>query len=383
MIKTGLLKFEMDRTLYKRGKLKEKNELFEIDFKAASAVENHRTVKKKSGSYKLHIITNGLSVKGAIISKDINIMFLKINNIILKKINVTGKTNFVIRIKRLSLMDFPKNSVLNVEFDNGTKLIYENSDSVFLSIPFGNGLLEKKLEDGFSLSKKGTIDDSKKDLEQKRDNYLNLYSRVKDAFDEVIGSAFFLTYGTLLGHTREGDFIPNDDDFDAGYISLKSSPEEVKKETLDIIRKLLNLGFNISVNKVGRLFRIYDGTKIHLDVMPVWFENEWNVAYGGASVKSSVDDYLPITSGLLRNREVYIPKNPEVFLSGYYGKNWMVPDPGYISDYTQTGKVLLKNYTRYLITPLEYKRFCRVIKADELKNPNLGKFNARALNVKL
>ena len=145
---------------------------------------------------------------------------------------------------------------------------------------------------------------------------------------------------------------------------------------------MLNLGFNVSVNPVGRLFKIHNNTGVHLDLMPVWFEKEWNVAFRGACVKSSVEDYLPVGNGFLRDHEVYVPNKPEIFLSGYYGTSWRIPDPGDVSDFRQTGKSLLKNYLKYLITPLEFKKISRKVEAERIDNPGIGRFTASAFKGK-
>lgn len=379
MIKTGTIKFEIERALFKKGKLDKKNELLEIEYIPGAKVDNYKALKKISGSYKFNISQNGLTVIGKVHSSNIDIVFLKIDNITIKKITVTDKTRFSLNIKKHSLAKFPINSILIIELEDGTKFVYEKSDNALLTIPFGNGTLEGIIEEGFFLSKKGTMAASNKIIEHRREKYLDLYLQVKNAFDEDIGTPLFLTYGTLLGHTREGDFIANDDDFDAGYISYKSNPKEVKKETLDIILKLLRLGFNVSVNPVGRLFKIHKKTGVHLDLMPVWFEDGWNIAFRGACVKSSVEDYLPAKKGLLRNHEVNVPKTPEVFLSGYYGKNWETPDPGYVSNFEQTGKVLLSNYFKFLLTPLEFKKLSRIVELEKGNNPDIGNFTASAL----
>lgn len=379
MIRTDYLDFEVERNLVKKGKLKNYNELFNITYYPGNDINEYREFRKTTGEYNLGISPKGLRITGKVKTKDIDFVFLKINSNTVKKFNVIGLDRFALTIKKGSLGKFPKKSVLTVELYNGLQLIYGKSNQVQLTVPFGDGKLEKTIDEGFFLSKKGTIITSNDSLDLKREKYLNLYILVKDLFDNEIGTPLFLTYGTLLGYTREGDFIANDDDFDAGYVSEKPNPKEVKKEALDIILKLLRLGFNISINPVGRLFKISNGTGVSLDVMPVWFEKEWNVAYRGACVKSTVDDYLPSGTGIMRGHEVYVPKESEKFLAGYYGESWKTPDPGYVSNFEQTGKVLLKNYHSYLLTPLEFIKINNLINIERILNPDIGKFSSSAL----
>jgi len=379
MIKPEYLNFELERSLVKKGKLNIYNKLFNIQYSAGDKIENYRDLKKISNGYRLGISPKGLRITGKIKLKNISNVFLKIDGMTIKKFNVEGLDRFAITVKTGSLSKFPEKSVLTVEMNNDKKLLYKKSDMVELIVPFGDGALESIIGEGFFLSKKGTMATNNSSLDIKRKKYLDLYSTVKSVFEKELNIQLFLTYGTLLGYVREGDFIANDDDFDAGYISQKPNPEQVKQEALDIIFKLLKQGFNVSINSVGRLFKVSNGTGVSLDVMPVWFEGEWNVAYRGACVKSSFKDYLPVGKGIMRDHEVFIPNNSEVFLAGYYGENWKVPDPGYVSNFEQTGKILQKNYLRYLITPLEYKKFDRLVEKERINNSNMGKLSATAL----
>lgn len=81
-------------------------------------------------------------------------------------------------------------------------------------------------------------------------------SRIKDLEDvkkvfEKFGVKFYLVYGALLGHYRDGDFLPGDDDIDLAVID--TIDYETRKK---IGWTLYDLGFNpqeIAFNVFGRL----------------------------------------------------------------------------------------------------------------------------------
>jgi hypothetical protein len=85
----------------------------------------------------------------------------------------------------------------------------------------------------------------------------------------------------------------------------------------------------------------------------------------------------------MRGRKVYTPRRPEVFLEGYYGPGWRVPDPGYVSDIKQTGKDLRRSYAKFLITPLEFLRFARKVEGERARNPSMGRLVSMSLRGEL
>ena len=63
-----------------------------------------------------------------------------------------------------------------------------------------------------------------------------------DAMTELLevlggaGVAAFPAYGTLLGAVREGDFLGHDSDADLGYVSSRSTPVDVIRESFELQR---------------------------------------------------------------------------------------------------------------------------------------------------
>jgi hypothetical protein len=367
------INFEIGRAQCKKGKYNGDDILLDIEYKPSDKT-NSSNSSASVGRYKMEVLVSGLHIDGEVASSDIEDIYFKIDDKLARKVSIHQSRFFLIKIDRSILSKLPKKPVFTLETENGKKLNFNKSDRALLTIPFGTGELDELLEAGILLSKKGTVAESQEELERKKNDSLDLYSHLKDIFEKELGIPLFVMYGTLLGCIREGDFIKNDDDFDIGYVSFKTDPKEVKKETIDLMVKVTKMGFNILINPVGRMFKIYADTDAHLDVMPVWFEGAWNVAFAGAAVKSSVDDYLPVKTGTLRGQEVFIPGRSEAFLAGYYGPDWKIPDPGYSPDFRQTGKTLWKNYSKYLLTPQEFDRVKKLIGIERKNNPAVGKF---------
>ncbi len=380
MIRTRVLNFEIQRALYRRGKPSASNILFEVSYAQGDVLADARKRRADTGYFTLDVVVNGLLIKGKVNDLSAEHVNVMVDGLLLRKITLAADREFFTKVQPSVLQSFPPHSVISVQTGSGCLLMYGMAASASLNAPFGTGGLEGLLGEGHLLSKKGGMSTSADTIKEHQEKFLQLYSEVRAVFDKDIGTPLFLTYGTLLGYVRGGDFIPNDDDFDAGYLSRKGTPQEVKKETLEIMLKLLRAGFSIGINAVGRLFKIHRDTDVHLDLMPVWFEGAWNVAYRGACVKASESDFLPAVKGSLRGVEVYAPRNPEIFLEGYYGKNWRVPDPGYVSDYRQTGKNLKGNYGKFLLTPYEYLRLLDKVEAERKTNPDMGTLIASSLN---
>jgi len=383
MITTPLIHFELNKNLYRRGRPCDNNALYEISWEKTVAVKGKEIEKDYSGYFDLDIVWNGVLIFGQVNKEGSKNVDLTINGQVLRNISIDDGGEFQVKITLSVLNLFPVIATISMVLSNNSSLNYGEKKSVDLHVPFGSNSLVSTLKDGYAMSKKGGIQNSSTAIKDRQEKYLELYSMVSEVFIEKIKTPLFLTYGTLLGFIRSGDFIKNDDDFDAGYISLKSTPEQVKAETLEIALLLLENGFNISINPIGRLFKIHKNTGVHLDLMPVWFEAEWNVAYGGVGVKITADDFLPAWEGKMHGMKVFTPKHSEYFLEGYYGKNWRIPDPGYVSDSGQTGKSFRNNYSRFLMTPYEYLKFKDKVTVIKKNNPSMGIFQASGLRVEI
>ena len=360
--------FEVKKILFNDGYLIKEHLMFDIDIKPGNKIDSKKR-KNCCGHYQIKMLDSGIFLKGKLSEKS-EIIFIKVNNTEIKNINLKNRKTFRFLMSLDLLKRLPETAVVTVETANNKKLVYNTSYEAVISIPFGSSKRFEKNKNSLLLNKKGGLLISNEDKDKKYEQYLRLYSNIKEIFDNETGTKLFITYGTLLGYIREGDFLKNDDDFDCGYISNKKSAGKVKKEALKILKILLKYGYSVRINQHGKLFKVSDNKGAELDIAPIWFKDDLTILYRGASCYAVENDFLPVKKGLLRNFEIYIPNNPHVFLSGYYGDNWKIPDPGYISYSKQTGICLRSEYRKCLLTPLEYKVFNKKILKE--KNTEYG-----------
>lgn len=335
------------------------------------------------GLFHVALKFNGLNVRGYIRDSSSSESFtvsIIVNGRTIRTVNCSrqgGIPYFKINLKRDVVMRFPRETRLSVQLTDGRILTFRGRAAVDISIPDASDDLFRLLDEGNKITKKGQLTSSKEEVVQRQNSYLELYSRIKQFFDSEVGTPVFLMYGTLLGLHRDGDFIPGDDDFDAGYIVDTTDPVKAKEETKRIITKLLYAGYTVSFNRRGKLFRVHNQTNgrdgIHLDLRPVWFAggNMW--AHLQACIPASVDDFLPVRTVAMRGVQVDIPRNPEVLLAGYYGPGWKVPDPGYVNDTASTRRNVVRTLDRARITPAEYRRMVSFLKNEGLRE-GMGRF---------
>lgn len=165
-----------------------------------------------------------------------------------------------------------------------------------------------------------------------------------------LGVRPFLVFGTLLGFVRTGGFVPWDKDIDLGFFSEETDAGELKSV-------LKNAGFKILVDSHRQppykmKFQLGDSPMIEL----VFFRLEGNhrVTYGnlmGQVIKRKRKGFDLRKTKFLQTI-VYIPENPEGFLTENYGK-WQEPQPIYNhifhSELTDFGNPLVQFFAkRYL-----------------------------------
>jgi tetratricopeptide (TPR) repeat protein len=288
---------------------------------------------------------------------------------------------FTITFKRGTLTRFPEQGVIEVRSPPGGERLRGpgGADRLHLTVPHGDGQLHQLLAAGATIDKKGTVGPSPDELRLRQQQCLEIYSRVGEFFARQLGRPLFLIYGTLLGYYRNGDFIPGDDDFDAGYVSDRTDPAGVKQEAIGLIGQLVHAGFTVSFNRQGRLFRIQleRGATggAHVDVHPVWFQDDGNVwLHNQASFPSRRQDFLPVGHGKLRGVPVAAPRDSERFLRGNYGPGWQVPDPGFQYYPSDVDPAVRRHLARALITPPEYRALAERLGQELAGAPDAGRF---------
>lgn len=373
--------FFIERALYNKGKGRVYDPLFTCKV-TPGPVEKKEAIETAAGNFNLRFIYNGLNFSGSLKpgkSGETRMIEILIDDIVIKHIQVKHNS-FNFKFKRRMVDLLPRRVNISIRQKEGEHLIFKGSKKAVLNIPHGNGSIFDKISDGFKLTKKGTISLTGKEIAERQRYYLNTYSRLKRFFEEEFDKPLFLMYGTLLGFYRDGDFIPGDDDFDCCYISEETDPVLVKNETKNIVIKLVQAGFTVGFNRKGRLFRIPVGDKsegLYVDICPVWFDGPSLYTHPRTILPAGINDFYPVSKATFRDTEVYIPNSPEVFLSGYYGPGWKVPDPGYINDTTKISKKDMKYLKKAFIGPKEY------IKMDNLLKRNNPKGSGRLISASL
>jgi hypothetical protein len=247
-------------------------------------------------------------------------------------------------------------------------------------VPHGDGTLPEALAAGMSLDKKGDLSVSAEETARRQQEYLELYAEVRAFFEQRLGRDLFVIYGTLLGIHRDGDLIPGDDDFDAGYLAGSSDPEGAKDEAKRIIVELVRAGYTVAFNRRGRLFRVMrqdsPGGRLHLDLRPIWFDGGHVWLHNYSTFPASLDDFLPVGDVELRGERVSVPRHPEVFLGGHYGPGWRVPDPGFMYYRHDIDPGIHAYLDRALLTPAEHQELLRTVRSVTEGVPGVGRLVA-------
>lgn len=334
------------------------------------------------GHFEVETVKAGLEVTG-FAAADTGPVELRLDGQLLRTVTPSGNGRWRelrLLIKRPTVERFPRECQLKVQTKDGRLLgAFGRGTGANLQIPHGDGTITEYIGPGSGLDKKGEMATSPEAMRTRQAAYLRLYETARDFFDEQIGSPLFLMYGTLLGYYREGDFITGDDDFDVGYISEETDPVAVKAGAMALIEQLVAAGFSISFNRHGKLFRLHPRgnsaqESVFLDVSPIWFQGGTAWAHNDLSIPASIDDLAPVLSGKMQGTKVYIPRHTEVWLEGYYGSGWTVPDPSFGYSAAEANPGVSSILEKALITPDEYRALERRISALRDRNPNIGQF---------
>jgi tetratricopeptide (TPR) repeat protein len=337
--------------------------------------------QRVAGLFSAQFTFAGLAITGLVADPGSDHVEVLLDGTPVRAVNVGGDgffPRFALELKRSTLASFPPHGQIEVRTPDGARLHGPGGTSrLSVTVPFGNGQLSGIIAAGGKLDKKGVISPSRAETRQRQERYLRIYDTVRDFFEERFGRPLFLLYGTLLGFHRDGDFIPGDDDFDAGYVSDETDPVAVKEETKRLIVELVRAGFTVSFNRKGRLFRVQlereatDG--FHLDMRPVWFQDGRVWVHNHCSFPSSRDEFLPVVEGWLRGVRVLAPRDTEAFLHGHYGPGWKVPDPGFMYYMSEVDPAVLDNLGKALITMREYRELAARVKREVGEDPPAGR----------
>lgn len=374
------LQFKIEKAYFLAGKERHKDELFHCNFER---VKEDTKGNQNIGFYWVRWSQSGLFIEGFKYNSkaddviDVYLDGVKIKSVISKQSRFLPPY-FVVKISRGLIKYFPKESVIEVKDVEGNNLTFRGDEKTRIIVPHGDGEFISMYNSGVSISKKGGLIPTAEELSQMQNSFLEIYADVSKVFIEKLNNPLIILYGTLLGYYRGGDFVPGDDDFDVGFISDKTNPKDVKKDTKRIVKELVALGYVISFNRRGKLFRIrraIDHHGVHLDVRPIWFEDGYCWMHRNAKLNLDKSDFLDPLIGNFKGTEVYYPKNTENFLAAYYGKNWRTPDPTYSNTAQKIPKDVLINLDKTCINYKEYLIMSKEVEGFSGKLYSTGSFS--------
>lgn len=157
---------------------------------------------------------------------------------------------------------------------------------------------------------------------------------VLDVLDSA-GVEGFLAYGTLLGAVRGGRFIGHDNDVDLGYVSSRTQPVDVVRESLRLERCLIRAGMEVErYSGAGIKVFVYDdaGIRRGLDVFGGFWDGDRLALLGEIHAPIRRESILPRSTVTLEGEEFPAPAEPERLLELMYGPGWRVPDPTFAFD---------------------------------------------------
>jgi SAM-dependent methyltransferase len=165
-----------------------------------------------------------------------------------------------------------------------------------------------------------------------REEILRGTARVLEDLREHGGVVAFLNYGCLLGAVREGRMIGTDCDADVCYLSEKTHPADVIRESYALERAMLARGWptvRMSGGDFKVLLRLTDGRTCYVDVFVAFYCEGVFYQLGNRSGYLPREAVTPTSTIVLEGVELPAPADPETMLAFVYGPSWRVPDPSF------------------------------------------------------
>ena len=363
--------------------------LFDVEIRGAG-MSSRRQPDGAVGTFRVTTPFLGLRLRGAVDrrsaqGRDVVGVEVVVDGVGIRPLTLPARgssAGFDLLIRRPALARFPTRSALSVRTLRqgglaGSSLRFGADEHAVCLVPHGDGSIIERASAGPAVDKKGRLRSDGDALRRQQDAYLALYVRANAAFERLFGRPLFLLYGTLLGRYRDGEFIPGDDDFDVGYVSFQTRAEAVKAEAVGMMRRLVEAGFEVSVNRRGKPFRLRapdSPLDLHLDARPVWRQQGRVWAHKQAALDLPLEGFANVERVAFRDIEAVIPRATEAFLRAYYGDGWRVPDPGFSNDSTVVPAFVRRNLARVCLAPDEIVALERELE----RVPGRGRFSSIA-----
>ena len=195
----------------------------------------------------------------------------------------------------------------------------------------------------FSLVKRYINNRSSKSLEIKRANIqkngLSVLEETLNMLNNIKDVKAFADFGTLLGIIRENGLLKHDLDIDTAVLGkpnlyryvtmlMERNGYKIWREYI-IDGKVVEQSYHYKDTKVDVNYYEYTNTGVNTwlfyrDPSKKYKDNKRNI------VMMNYDLIKNVKKIKVQNREIYIPNNAEKLLEEKYGKNWKVPDKGWI-----------------------------------------------------
>jgi SAM-dependent methyltransferase len=177
---------------------------------------------------------------------------------------------------------------------------------------------------------------------------LDSIEQILDALHEI-GIAAFPAYGTLLGAVREGRLLGHDSDADLAYVSRRTVPVDVIRESYEIERRLADMGYRIE-RYSGAGIKVFvtesDGSVRGLDVFGGFYAHGHLMVMGEIRVPLPESAVFPLGTTTLEGRTLPAPADTDAFLTATYGPNWRTPDPAFVYETPRTTYLRFNDWFR-------------------------------------
>lgn len=151
-------------------------------------------------------------------------------------------------------------------------------------------------------------------------------------FEKAFKLPLYLSYGTLLGTVRQGNFIARDDDIDLAYLSKYHTIPEVFKEMLKIYSTLEKRGLLIDRGQgggygqnCGHAHILSINKRTEFDVWTSWIGKDKKYYFWSMGMGLPKGHLLPLVLLKLRGFEFKVPHKYKRVLAYLYGEDWRMP----------------------------------------------------------